>query len=268
MTTAADDLHLFEKNGWLSFDHDSHLQTWIDHALPAAKRAMGTSEHVNWWRYSDTWFVGVNALPNNQAGQLPGGPPLCGQAISFISRHLPFKDFDWDKAQVSVCMPGYPQPGPQEPESAHRYRVNRDAAHIDGLRRVEPERRRFLDEYHGFILGIPMQEFGKGASPFVVWEGSHLIAAKAFNDFYRDIPSDKWSSVDATDLYHSIRRQMFEQCKRVEISLRPGQCFVVHRFALHGMAAWREPQGVSVEGRMISYFRPEIDDPVAWLTAP
>ncbi len=61
-----------------------------------------------------------------------------------------------------------------------RYRRERDAAHVDGLLPEGEERRRHLREHHGFILGLPMVEFDREASPFVVWEGSHEIMRDIF----------------------------------------------------------------------------------------
>lgn len=261
-------VHKFYRDGWLCFDTDPKLQGWVAHALPHAIAAMHSPQHSKWWRYGNTWFVGVNALPNDDAGRLADGPPLNGTARKFINQHIPFCGYAWDRAQVSVCMPGYPKQDDNEPSNAHRYRINRDAAHIDGLRKVEPQRKRFLDEYHGFIFGLPMVKFSHGASPFVVWQGSHTIAYQAFNEFYKRHPVASWCSIDATDMYQTVRRQIFKQCQRVEISLLPAQAFVVHRFALHGMAAWAAGATATATGRMICYFRPEIDDPFNWLTAP
>jgi hypothetical protein len=46
------------------------------------------------------------------------------------------------RAQVSVTYPGYPAPDPEESDAAHRFRRDRDAAHLDGLLPVGPEKRR------------------------------------------------------------------------------------------------------------------------------
>lgn len=254
--------------GWHTFKQDPRIRKWIEHALEAARAAVSDPVNAIWKRHHDTWFVGVNALGNDCDGTVSGGPPLEGSAIDFIEREFQIGRFSWDKAQVSVCYPGYPKRSNDESEAAHRYRLQRDAAHIDGLLRQGPERRRFLKEYHGFILGIPMVEFSRTAAPFVVWEKSHEMARQCFNDLLMNAPRDKWPALDITEEYHALRRRIFSQCKRIEIALKPGEVFVVHRLALHGMAPWGSDANAGPDGRMICYFRPELSDPVIWLQAP
>ena len=77
-------------------------------------------------------------------------------------------------------MRGYPKPRKGESESAFRYRLNRDAAHVDGLLPVGAHRQRMLKEPHAYVLGLPLNESAAGASPLVVWEGSHVIMAEVF----------------------------------------------------------------------------------------
>ena len=43
---------------------------------------------------------------------------------------------------------------------------------------------------------------------------------------------------DVTAVYQQTRRRVFESCNRVKIIARPGEAFIVHRLALHGMAPW------------------------------
>ena len=112
----------------------------------------------------------------------------CGAAVRFAET-LAGGPFVWDRAQVSVCWPGYPQRGDGEGDASFAYRRNRDAAHVDGLLPVGPERRRFLREHHRFILGLPVGPADAAASPFVVWEGSHRIARTAFVDAYGSLPA-------------------------------------------------------------------------------
>jgi hypothetical protein len=224
--------------------------------------------HAQWLRYGGIWFAGVNALPNDAAGRLSGGPVLAGAAIDFIHRELAGTDFNWDRAQVSVCYPGYPQRMHDETEAVFNYRVKRDAAHVDGFRRHGEDRRRFLNEHHGFILGIPLAESSPGASPFVVWRGSHEMVRTAMRDAFAGIDPADWHDVDITEAYHAVRREVFETCERVELTARPGEAYLVHRLALHGIAPWREGASAGPDGRMIAYFRPEIASRHDWLNAP
>ena len=257
----------FFRDGWCVFDHDPVLATWVDGALPAARATTREPENQAWFRYRRTWFAGVNVLPNAPDGSLPDTPPLAGKAVSFIADRLGLSGFVWDRAQVSICYTGYPQPMEGESEGLHRFRRDRDAAHVDGLLREGPARRRFLREHHGFILGIPMVRFDPGASPFVVWRGSHKLIRHAFRERFDGIPADQWTDQDVTETYHTVRRRAFDECERVEIHAWPGEAFLVHRLALHGVAPWAPDAEAGDDGRMIVYFRPEIGGPHDWLNA-
>jgi len=260
------------RDGWRVFGPDDRLARWLDTSIDVARATLTDPAHAEWHRYQDTWFAGVNALPNDENGEVAGGAPLAGDVIDFIDETLGFKagrnGFRWDKAQVSVCYPGYPQAMEGETEGLLRYRRNRDAAHVDGLRRHGPDRRRTLEEFHAFILGIPMAEVGPGASPFVVWRGSHELMRAAFRARFAGIPPENWTHEDITEAYHAARRSAFETCERVEVHARPGESYLVHRLALHGMAKWEDGAEAGPDGRMIVYFRPEIGGPVEWLEAP
>jgi hypothetical protein len=258
----------FFTRGWCRFDLDAALLAWVDAALPAARACVDDPRHARWLRYQGTWFAGVNALPNDDRGAVGGSGPLGGDAIEFIARELGLEGFAWDRAQVSICYPGYPLPMAGESDALLRYRRDRDAAHVDGLLREGPARRRFLREFHGFILGIPMVEFDAGASPFVVWEGSQEFVRDAFRERFAGIAAERWRDEDVTEAYHAARERVFESCRRVEIHARPGEAFLAHRLSLHGMAPWREAADAGADGRMIVYFRPATCGPFEWLNNP
>lgn len=260
--------HAFFEKGWCRFPHDPTLAAWVSHALPVARDAVAEPEHAQWLRCGGTWFAGVNVLPNNASGAVGGGPVLAGQAVDFISDTLGLIGFSWDRAQVSVCYRGYPKPMPSETEAAFRFRLNRDAAHVDGLRREGPDKRRHLREHHGFLLGISMVEADRHASPLVVWEGSHEIIRETFLNVFEAVPPEQWGEIDVTEIYHSVRRRIFDSCNRVEVSARPGEAYLVHRLCLHGVAPWAPSARGGPDGRMIVYFRPEIGGPENWLQAP
>lgn len=258
----------FLTRGWCRFAYDERLASWVERTLPAARAAVTARENAKWLRCGGTWFVGVNALPNDEAGAVAGGPPLAGRAVDFICRDLGLTGFDWDRAQVSVVYSGYPQPMSSESAAAFRYRYEHDAAHVDGFLREGSGRRRYLRSHHAFILGIPMAATSNGTSPFVVWENSHELVRRAFRDRFREVPPAAWRDEDVTELYHAVRREIFAVCERIELVAQPGEAYLVHRLALHGIAPWSEPGPVADDGRMIVYFRPEILAPVEWLTAP
>jgi len=258
----------FFTRGWCRFAQDATLLGWAGAALPAARACVADPRHARWLRYQGTWFAGVNALPNDARGAVAGSGPLAGAAVDFIAAELELEGFAWDAAQVSVCYPGYPLPMDGESDALLRYRREHDAAHVDGLLREGAERRRFLREFHGFILGIPLVDFDADASPFVVWEGSHEIVRAAFRQRFRDLPPAGWSDEDVTETYHATRQRVFETCPRVELHARPGEAFLVHRLSVHGMAPWRDGAAAGPDGRMIVYFRPDTFGPRQWLDNP
>ena len=154
-----------------------------------------------------------------------------------------------------------------ETAASFRYRKTNDAAHVDGLLPEGRRRRRYLREYHGFILGIPMVEFDAGCSPFVLWEGSHEIIRQTFSSCLKKLPINRWGDEDLTEMYHDVRRRIFKECARVCVHASPGEAFIVHRLMLHGVAPWKDLATASADGRMICYFRPEYGGANRWLTA-
>lgn len=236
-------------------------------AVTPARRAIKDPRNAKWLRCGGTWFVGVNALPNDSLGAVASGPRLTGKALDFIRDAFDLTDVGWDRAQLSVCYPGYPRRG-AESEAAYRYRCERDAAHVDGLLPEGPDRRRHLREYHSFVLGIPLVASSPDASPFVIWEGSHEIVRDTFQKCFDGIPPERWGDKDITNAYHNLRRKVFDRCERVEVWAEPGEAYLAHRLSLHGIAPWGESASATDDGRMICYFRPEVWDPGRWLTAP
>jgi hypothetical protein len=264
-----DDLrHHFHARGWCRFGFDPVLEGWVTRTLETARERVAAPENARWLRCGGTWFAGVNALGNDAAGAVRDGPPLAGAAIDFIASRLGLGGVAWDQGQVSVCYPGYPKPMPGESEAAFRYRRDRDAAHVDGLVPVGPERRRHLDEPHAFILGIPMVETKPDASPVVVYEGSHRLTREAFRARYEGLPPERWPAEDVTETYHAVRRRIFEACPRVPVHARPGEAYLVHRLALHGVAPWADGATAGPDGRMIVYFRPPLAGFRQWLDNP
>lgn len=210
-------------------------------------------------RHGGTWFVGVDALPNTPDGAIEN-VPLVGPWEDLLDWQGP-----WHRAQISAVLPGYPGRDPDESDAAHGYRLKRDAAHLDGLLPEGPKRRRHLREPHAFLLGLPLNPAAPGASPLVVWEGSHRIMGAALASRLEGLPAEHWADVDLTEAYGSARRQVFESCPRRELPLLPGQAIIVHRHALHGIAPWRAGSWVEGRARMAAYFRPVFGDPALWL---
>lgn len=260
-------LETFLAQGYLRFPLDEQVLAWAEHARPIAAETAKDPAHAHWLRCGGTWFVGVDALPNDAGGQLAGGPPLSGAAMDFITQALGLF-LPLHRAQVSICYPGYPQPYAEESPAAYQFRLKRDAAHVDGLLPEGPEKRRYVREPHAYILGLPLTRQSEDASPLVVWEGSHLIMREMFAKSFAGLPPEDWANVDVTDPYQEARRQAFASCRRVELAAGPGEATLLHRHLLHGVAAWGEAAQAPPEGRMIAYFRPEAASLRDWITAP
>ena len=238
----------FRTRGWTRFGWDSRTARWAEAAYAAGRVALEDPELARWYQCEKTWFVGVDALPNDRSGAL-GDIPLAGAAIEAITAEIgPVPPLH--PAQLSVMFPGYPKPRAGESAGAYRYRLKRDSAHVDGLLAEGSDRRRHLREPHAWILGLPLTHSHPDAAPLVVWEGSHLIMADTFAKAFAGTSPDAWGDVD-------------ERCKRVPIHAKPGEAYLIHRLALHGVAPWTAPKG---PGRMIAYFRPELEDKEDWVT--
>jgi hypothetical protein len=253
--------------GWQVFDAEPAVRDWLATAGPAAIAvSRDKAQRAVWLRHRGTWFVGVDALPNGPDGAVAGGAPLGGQALA--AAHDVAGPLALHPAQVSVTYPGYPAQDPDESDAAHRFRRGRDAAHLDGLLPIGAEKRRYLREMHGFILGIAVTQACARAAPLVVWEGSHHLIRAAFAAAFDGLAAEHWHEVDTTEIYQSVRREVFAICPRREVPLAPGQCVLVHRHAIHGVAPWSKGATAAPEGRVIVYFRPEVKRVEDWLALP
>ena len=220
---------------------------------------------ARWLRHGNTWFAGVNALPNDANGAVGDGPPLSCSALQ-LAQEL-YGIHPLDLGQLSITYPGYPRQDADESNAAHRFRRKRDAAHVDGLIPEGPNRRRYLREPHAFILGLPLGICR--ASPLVVWDRSHDIIRGAFQSAFAAEPIDRWPEIDVTEIYQEARRRAFDCCERIEVPVVQGEATLVHRLALHGVAPWDDQLADGHHSRAIVYFRPEFSGGcAAWLGAP
>ena len=253
--------------GFEVFDPDPAVAAWIGTAGPAALAAASEPERQRaWLRHGGTWFVGVDVLGNDRDGVVGTGPPLRGAArtaAEAVTGRLPLHP-----GQVSVTYPGYPARDLDESEAAHRFRRLRDAAHLDGLLPIGLDKRRFLKEMHGYILGIAVTEADADAAPLTVWEGSHCLIRDSFAAALEGHPPAEWARIDLTEIYKTVRQEIFAQCPRLEVPLRPGQSVLVHRHAIHGVAPWADGARAGRDGRAIVYFRPLLDRAEDWLALP
>lgn len=257
----------FFEQGWVTVPAEADVLDWVRAALPVARARVADPDMQHWLRHGGTWFVGVDALPNDARGAVGDTGPLRGAAFDLACAL--YGDLPLHPGQVSVTYPGYPRADDSESEAAFRFRLKRDAAHVDGLLPTGPERQRHLMERHAYILGLPLTACGAGASPLTVWPGSHRIMRAVFEEAFGDVPHEDWDSVDVTEIYKQARRTVFDTCERVEVPAQPGQAYVLHRHLLHGVAPWSDGASAPDDGRMIVYFRPEWPEAGdQWLTAP
>jgi hypothetical protein len=239
--------------GWRRLPRSPALDAWAAAARGAAAGVLEAATE-DAWRCGGTWFPGVDALPTDAAGALPGGPPLPPLGLPPLPLH---------RAQLSVTRPGYPRPWAGEGEAAFRYRLRRDAAHLDGLLPVGPHRRRMLREPHAYILGIALTRADPGAAPLTVWEGSAAAMRAALAPLLAGAPDP--GAVDLTDAYQTARRAVFETCRRVTLPLEAGEAVLLHSLTLHGTAPWGEGAEADPTGRAIAFFRPCLPDPSDWI---
>lgn len=242
--------------GWQRIGPHPAIAAWASAAHKAALDHLATSQET--WRCGGTWFVGVDALPNDRDGAITGTP--------FPWHALPLQPQPLHQAQLSVIRPGYPQPSPEETPAAFAFRQTRDAAHLDGLLPIGPDKRRLVKEPHAWILGLPLNV--APASPLSVWEGSHEIHRAALRKAFAPHPPDHWGEIDITDAYQQARREIFATCRRIELSATPGEATLLHRLTLHGVAPWKPLDKAPPEGRMIAYLRPQLSTVEHWLSLP
>ncbi|GAB5446196.1 hypothetical protein [Gymnodinialimonas sp.] len=248
--------------GWQVFGPEPAVEAWIAAARGPALKAAAQEPR----RHGGTWGVGVDALDNDAAGRVAGGPPLGGRAFDAAVAVTGVAGLH--RAQVSVTYPGYPREDDGESAANHRFRRDRDAAHLDGLLPVGPDKRRHLQEPHAWIIGLPLTEADADAAPLVIWHKSHEVIRRAFTRAFDGIAPRDWSQTDVTDLYKAARDEVFRTCPRIEVPLTPGDTVLLHRMTIHGVAPWREGAMAATEGRAIAYFRPCFEDADRWLTAP
>jgi len=249
----------FLEVGWQKFAWDKDTALWARVALAAATEVLSDPQHVHWYQCENTWFVGVDTLPNELDGSIKD-TPLIGPAMTALQSDMGFSS-ELHRAQISAIFPGYPRPRANETATAFRYRLQKCGAHIDGLLREGETRRRYLREPHAWILGLPLTDCTKETSPLVVWEGSHHIMTRFFSKTLAEYPVEQIYDFDLTDVYLDARREIFETCTMVPVCARPGEGYLVHRLTLHGIAPWRSADHAQ---RIIVYFRPKLAQITDW----
>lgn len=243
-------------DGAVAFAATSESRAWAQAAYKkAAALANDEAEQARHLRHGGTWFVGVDALPNATDGAI-AGTPFTGPWAPDLPVALPLHP-----AQLSIIYPGYPVQDADQSIANHRYRLNRSAAHVDGLLPEGQPPRRFAREFHAYILGIHLNAVQQ--APTVYWRGSHKIMHRALS---KALAGGRTPEKDVTDAYQSARKEVFERCEKVPLLCRQaGDAFLLDPFTLHGTDPWDGPE--VEEGRMIAFFRPAWPDAKRWLSA-
>jgi hypothetical protein len=240
------------RDGFCVLPCDPAVARWAAAAEAACDRMLRAGPPL---RHGGTWCVGVDALDNAADGSVDG-VALAGAWLNLV----PAPDH-WHRAQLSVVFPGYPAQDATDTDAAHAYRIRRCAAHVDGLHGEGTPLRRHLREAHAFVAGLPLNDCG--ASPLVVWQGSHHIMRATFAACYDGLPPAAWGDLDVATAYQEGRRVVFDTCPQIAVTARPGQVVLLDRHLLHGVAPW--DGAITGTSRKIAYFRPL--GPVAdWLS--
>ena len=255
---------LFGDKGYIEFKYEEQIAKWAEFAEKKGNEILANPNQLaKWLQCEGTWFVGVDVLPNDSKGNFE--EVKFPDTFSSLMENINLKSYH--KGQLSVIFPGYPKPRAGDSEAAFEYRLKRDAAHVDGLLPIGTKKRRYLIEAHGIILGIPLNNTHSGASPIVVWEGSHLIMKKEFSNLLAKVPPSSWKDIDLTDTYKKARRNCFENCKRKVIESPVGTGYALHPLLLHGISPWVSPsRGVESSTRQVAYFRPLLNNVQDWLS--
>jgi len=253
----------FATRGWARFPAEDGTRVWAAIAKRQATVAAADPAHAHMLVCEGTWFVGLDVLGNGLDGSL-GEVPLAGGAVEATR-----SQFGWPPlhpGQVSITYPGYPRPRDGETEAGFRYRLKRDAAHVDGVLGEGSPKRRFVREPHAFIFGIGLTDAKPDAAPLVVWNGSHGIMRDAFRQAFDGLSAEEMPDHDVTAIYRAARSKCFETCQRIALPLQVGQAVLLHPMLLHGVAPWDE-QAADHE-RMVAYFRPPHPQGITgWLSA-
>lgn len=241
-------------DGYVIYGFDPRVARWAKAAYDRTQKLISDPSVLDkQMRHERTWFVGVDTLDNDEEGAINLTPLIGPWNLPKLPLH---------RAQVSIVYAGYPMQDIDESDANHRYRIKRRAAHVDGLLPVGANKRRFAQEPHAYILGLPLNNVS--AAPTVVWKGSHHIMKQALVTAIGDHePAD----VDITEVYHKARQEVFNTCEMVALDCEPGHSFMLDRFLLHGTERWDPSHSPENEGRMIAFFRPEFPNPRDWLGA-
>ena len=98
------------RHGWAKFPFDPQIAAWAKAAKLYADAVIADQKMQKLWLQCEgTWFVGVDALPNDPAGRLGDSVPLAGTAVDFIIQN--FGRLPALLRGLWAVLPTMPEPG-------------------------------------------------------------------------------------------------------------------------------------------------------------
>ena len=148
--------------GFAVFDSDRQVTAWARAAEQQARDiAADPAVKAANLRHGETWFVGVDALPNGPDGSI-AGVPLTGPWHDHITAPA-----SWHPAQLSIVYPGYPKQDVGESHSGAAAEPVKRCT-VDGLARQSPHHGRGIsrpDWQSGSVHGGPDRRVSSGPPP-------------------------------------------------------------------------------------------------------
>ena len=244
--------------GWIRFGADPQVLGWLNASEAAARRSVTDPAFRQWHRCGGTWFAGVNALANDAAGAVAGGPPLGGEAVRFAAALSAGRSTGTgprsrsairvirSRARAKATTPS-PTAASATPPMSTAAAGRAGAPPLPA--RTSP--------FHPRAAG---RSGGSGGLPFRPLEGSHRMVRETLAGTFGDRPPASWRDIDLTNC---ITRSGGASSRSAGASSSPPAAArpfcAPPRPARH--RAWRE--GAAAGERMVIYFRPESGDPAA-----
>ena len=264
----------FHARGWVRLGWDRPDGGLGGKAASGPTMALTQASEGAEFRCDGAWFPGDQyRWPTAQtaARRSLGVPPLGGAPLRFLAEALGFAGLAFDRAQLSVCFPGYPRQGARGDRGRLRLSLASATPPMStgcGARcraRADGGSRRPTASSSACRWWRPIRPRARSRSGRARTRSCAAPSREAF----AGAPPERWREIDVTEAYQEARQRCFETCARVPLPARRGESTIVHRLALHGVAPWTAP--ANAPPRAIAYFRPDPFPGAApdwWLTRP
>ena len=232
---------------------------WAAAARPAAAAAARDPAKAHWLRCGGTWFVGVDALPNDAQGRVGERPAARRCRHGLHPRrtwHFPCR---CTARRSRSATPAIRSPRREESEAAFSFRLKRDAAHVDGLLAEGPEQ---APHPEGAARLYPRPDADRAIRRRSTAYRVGGLASASMRDMFekaarRPCAGDLARHRPHRRLSGGAPRRSSPPAGGSRLPSAPGEAVLLHRHLLHGVAPWGEVPTASADGRMIAYFRPE-----------